>query len=503
MQKNLIEYLWKTVERVPDKIAIDDNKEQVTFLQLKESAIKIATGVRELGFRKCPVGVYIPKSAKVIEAFAGISLSCNFYVPLDTKSPEARVRSILQVLGAKVVITIASLKAKVESLGDYQVLVIEDLLARESLTIDLKAFISQQTDLDPVYAMFTSGSTGTPNGVVISHRSVIDFIDWMIDRFGIDGNRIIGNQVPFIFDVSVSDIYLMFATGSTLVIIPEMYFSFPTDLIDFINEKRINFVFWVPFVLINAANVDIFSEKLPKYLEDVFFAGEVMPNRHLNYWRRYLPQCRYVNLYGPTEITVISTYYEVDREFADEESLPIGYACNNCDNYILVDGKREAEINEKGELAIAGTGLALGYYGNWEKTNKAFVQNPLNDKYREYVYLTGDICYRNERGEIIYCGRKDSQVKHNGYRIELGEIENAVLALKMVDNCCVVYDHCNRKIILFYEAKEEIKTADFRKTISEHIPKYMVPSDYRWETSMKHNQNGKIDRAYYNNQIKK
>ena len=158
-------------------------------------------------------------------------------------------------------------------------------------------------------------------------------------------------------------------------------------------------------------------------------------------------------------------------------------------------------------FSAAGTNTPISYSssytGNWEKTNKAFVQNPLNDKYREYVYLTGDICYRNERGEIIYCGRKDSQVKHNGYRIELGEIENAVLALKMVDNCCVVYDHCNRKIILFYEAKEEIKTADFRKTISEHIPKYMVPSDYRWETSMKHNQNGKIDRAYYNNQIKK
>ena len=312
-----------------------------------------------------------------------------------------------------------------------------------------------------------------------------------------------GNQVPFYFDVSVSDIYLMYATGSTLVIIPEMYFSFPTDLIDFINEKKINFVFCVPFVLINAANVDIFSEKLPKYLEDVFFAGEVMSNRHLNYWRKYLPQCRYVNLYGPTEITVISTYYEVDREFADDESLPIGYPCNNCDNLILVDGKREAEINEKGELAIAGTCLGLGYYGDWEKTNKVFVQNPLNDKYREFIYLTGDVCYKNERGEIMYCGRKDSQIKHNGYRIELGEIENAVLASKIVDNCCVVYDHSNKKIILFYEAKGEIKLVDFRKAISSHVPKYMLPSDYLWEESLKRNQNGKIDRAYYNKQINK
>lgn len=506
MQKNVIEYLWKTVERVPDKIAVDDNKEQVTFSQLQQSAIKVAASIRELGFRKSPVGVYVPKSTKMVQAFAGVSLSCNFYVPLDTKSPDARIRSILQVLGAKVIITTAALKTKAEGLGDYQVLVMEEMLAKEAQEINLKEYIGNQTDLDPVYSIFTSGSTGTPKGVVISHRSAIDFIDWMIDRFGIDGNRIMGNQVPFYFDVSVSDIYLMYATGSTLVIIPEMYFSFPTDLIDFINEKKINFVFWVPFVLINAANVDIFSEKLPQYLEDVFFAGEVMPNRHLNYWRKYLPQCRYVNLYGPTEITVISTYYEVDREFADDESLPIGFACNNCDNLILVDdkdGKREAEVNEKGELAIAGTCLALGYYGDWEKTNKAFIQNPLNDKYREYIYLTGDVCYKNERGEIIYCGRKDSQIKHNGYRIELGEIENAVLASKIVDNCCVIYDHAEKKIVLFYEAKDEIKLVDFRKAISSHVPRYMLPSDYLWEKSLKHNQNGKIDRAYYNKQINK
>ena len=506
MQKNVIEYLWRTVERVPDKIAIDDTKEQVTFAQLQQSAIKVAACIRELGLRKCPVGIYVPKSAKMVQAFAGVSLSCNFYVPLDTKSPDARIQSILQVLGAKVIITTAALKAKAESLGDYKILVMEEMLEKEAQEINLKEYIVNQTDLDPVYSIFTSGSTGTPKGVVISHRAAIDFIDWMIDRFGIDGNRIMGNQVPFYFDVSVSDIYLMYATGSTLVIIPEMFFSFPTDLIDFINEKKINFVFWVPFVLINAANVDIFSEKLPQYLEDVFFAGEVMPNRHLNYWRKYLPQCRYVNLYGPTEITVISTYYEVDREFADDESLPIGYACNNCDNLILVDekeGKREAEVNEKGELAIAGTCLALGYYGDWEKTNKAFIQNPLNDKYREYIYLTGDVCYKNERGEIIYCGRKDSQIKHNGYRIELGEIENAVLASKIVDNCCVIYDHSNKKIILFYEDKEEIKLVDFRKAISSHVPKYMLPSDYLWEQSLKRNQNGKIDRAYYNKQINK
>ena len=191
MQKNVIQYLWNTVERVPDKIAVDDNKEQVTFSQLQQSAIRIADSIRELGLRKNPVGIYIPKSTKMVQAFAGVSLSCNFYVPLDTKSPDARVQSILQVLSAKLIITTAALKSKVEKLGDYQVLVMEDMLAKDVQDINLSEYIANQTDLDPVYSIFTSGSTGTPKGVVISHRAAIDFIDWEIERFGIDGNRII------------------------------------------------------------------------------------------------------------------------------------------------------------------------------------------------------------------------------------------------------------------------------------------------------------------------
>lgn len=503
MQKNVIEYLWQTAERFPNKLAVDDTKVQVTFAELQQSACSIASGIKETGQNKKPVAVYIPKSTRMVQAFAGISLSCNFYVPLDTKSPDSRILSILDVLDTQLIITDRANVEHIKSMSERSVLVIEDLLENKVKVVNVKDSIANQTDLDPVYSIFTSGSTGTPKGVVISHHAVIDFIDWEIERFNIDETRIIGNQVPFYFDVSVSDIYLMYATGSTLVIIPETNFSFPSKLIDFINEYKINFVFWVPFVIINVANFDIFEKKLPKYLKDIFFAGEVMPNRHLNYWRRYLPDCRYVNLYGPTEITVISTYYEVNREFSDEDSLPIGYPCNNCVNLILVDGKREAEENEKGELCIAGTCLSLGYYGDWEKTNKAFIQNPLNKNYREFIYLTGDVVYKNDRGEIIYCGRKDSQIKHNGYRIELGEIENAVLATHLVSNCCVVYDLTDKKIVMFYEALEDVSMMTFRKEVSTKVPKYMLPAEYIREDALKRNSNGKIDRAFYNKSINK
>lgn len=502
MRKNVIQYLEETVKRVPSKVAVEDAGGQVTFAELYKSAQQIACAVAEMDIVNSPVCIYMPKSCQMVQSFAGVSMSANFYVPLDVKQPADRVSAIITTLDAKLIITNAKYKEQIQKITDKDVIVIEDVLASElSCNIDTATFIKDQTDLDPVYSIFTSGSTGTPKGVVISHRAVMDFIDWEIDRFGIDGERRIGNQVPFYFDVSVSDIYLMYATGSTMIIIPETCFSFPAKLVDFLDEKKINFVFWVPFVLINVANFDIFSQKKPQYLEDIFFAGEVMPNLHLNYWRKHLPECRYVNLYGPTEITVISTYYEVDREFADEESLPIGYPCNNCRNLILVNNEREAEVGEKGELCISGTGLALGYYGDWEKTNKAFIQNPLNKSYHDMIYLTGDIVYKNEQGEIIYCGRKDSQIKHNGYRIELGEIENGVLATHTIDNCCAVYDFTNKKIILYYEAADDLTLSTFRKAVSQKIPRYMLPSDYRKEETLKRNANGKIDRAYYNKTV--
>ena len=253
----------------------------------------------------------------------------------------------------------------------------------------------------------------------------------------------------------------------------------------------------MPYALINVANYDVLKDREMPYLKDIFFAGEVMPNKHLNYWRKHLPNCRYANLYGPTEITVDCTYYEVDREFADDEPLPIGIACRNSGVLILNGEGKEAGVNEEGELCVRGSSLALGYYNDWEKTQKAFIQNPLNKHYPETIYCTGDIVYKNERGEIMYVGRKDSQIKHNGYRIELGEIENAILASKLVDNCCASYDFNNKKIVLFYQAPEEVSKGEFRKAVANKIPRYMIPTDYHREEALKQNGSGKIDRSYY------
>jgi len=502
MQKSVIEYLVNSAVKHPQKIAVQDSTGSITFSELLRSAFVIADVIKVQGLWRSPIGVYIPKGCHMVQAFAGINMSGNFYVPLDTKSPDTRIQSILKVLESEAIITDKAHEQQVRQMCDKVVFVIEDVLENEPMTdADANQYLADQIDTDPVYAIFTSGSTGTPKGVVISHRGVIDYIDWAIGRFGFTSDAVIGNQAPFYFDNSTLDIYLMYATGATLDIIPEVHFTFPAQLVDYMNEHKISFVFWVPYALINVANYDVLKDQEMPYLKDIFFAGEVMPNKHLNYWRRYLPHCRYANLYGPTEITVDCTYYEVDREFADDEPLPIGKACRNSGVLILTDQKREAGVNEEGELCVRGSSLALGYYNDWEKTQQAFIQNPLNKHYPETIYCTGDIVYRNERGEIMYVGRKDSQIKHNGYRIELGEIENAILASKLVDNCCATYDFNNKKIVLFYQAEKEVSKGEFRKGVANRIPRYMIPTDYYREDALKQNGSGKIDRSYYKKQI--
>ena len=237
-------------------------------------------------------------------------------------------------------------------------------------------------------------------------------------------------------------------------------------------------------------------------LRTVWFAGEVFPTKQFNYWKNCLPEVKFVNLYGPIEITLDCTYFIVEREIKEDEPIPIGFPCRNSDILILNDKNEIATLKEEGELCVRGTSLAMGYYNNPEKTSAAFVQNPLNNSYPEIIYRTGDIVFKNEIGEIIFKGRKDSMVKHMGYRIELGEIEHVIInSLKLVENGCIVYNHNKKEITLFYESQSNISIADMKKAISNVFPKYMIPTVFHQMDILPRNTNGKIDRLQLSQKI--
>jgi len=501
MQINVLEYFEKGAAlKCGDKVAVVETDRQFTFREIERFAKNCAALIlkRSSGTGQ-PIPVFLPKSAQNIVADIGILYSGNAYANLDIKSPAQRLKGMLDNLNAGIIVTSAAQAPALRALGvaDEKLLLIEDAMVAETLYDNdvLRRRMDAIIDTDPYCIIHTSGSTGIPKGVALNHRSTIDFADWAFDRLGLDGSEVMGSLAPIYFDAYTLEFCMMLAKGATWVVVPDQCAMFPVKLIEFLTAHPINFIFWVPTIMVNIANQDLLAKAKLDRINKVFFIGEVFPTKHLNYWRRHLPDAMFVNLYGPIEITVACTYFIVDREFADDDKLPVGFPMRNTGILILNDQNQLAKVDEPGEICVRGSSLALGYYNNAERTAKGFIQNPLNPHYPEWIYRTGDSGYWNSRGEIMFLGRKDFQIKHLGYRIELGEIEHAALQVDGIRNCCVVYNQNKKEITMFYECDRQLAPGFIREKLSVTLPKYMLPTVFDWMELMPRNPNGKIDRA--------
>ncbi len=499
---HILEYLEKSAAKYPDKTAFADIENACTYKELQERARRIGSALIKRVPPETPVVVFMDKSVDAIAAFLGIVYAGCFYVMLDTKQPALRLNQIMETLEYPFVVTGCRYEKEISVLDkDTEVLQIEELeneeIREERLNKRRKAF----TDVMPLYGIFTSGSTGSPKGVLVSHRSVVDFIECFTELFGITKEDVIGNQAPFDFDVSVKDIYSTLKTGATMEIIPKQFFSFPTKLLDFLCERKVTTLIWAVSALCMVSRLNGFDYKVPKSINKVLFSGETMPVKQLNIWRTYLPEAMYVNLYGPTEITCNCTYYILDRTFQPGDTIPIGQAFPN-EKVFLLDEKDMlvTEQGQKGEICVGGTALSLGYYNNPRQTEQVYVQNPLNHCYMEQIYRTGDIGYYNEQEELCYTGRKDFQIKHMGHRIELGDIEAALERILEIRRVCCIFDEKGSKIIAFYEG--DIEKREMVKELRQQVPAFMVPNVFRKMELLPINKNGKIDRNGLKNAYK-
>ncbi len=504
--KNVTDLLKRAAEEYPKRTAFADTGKSVTFEELYALAQRIATimlqgttGVKLRGGD--PVAFFMEKSVDSVCAMFGIVMAGGFYSYIDVRQPEERINETVSILKPRMIVTddenAERLREAVKQ-QDVTVIYISELMESagsgdisEELLRDAAEGI---LGVDPLYVNFTSGSTGKPKGVAVGHRAVIDFISEFVQVFGIDETDVIANQAPFDFDVSVKDVYSGLYTGAEVLLIPREYFTKPSVLMDYLADNEVTTLIWAVSAMCFVSIMNGLEYRVPDKVKRVMFSGEVMPVKHLNKWKSFLPDATYVNLYGPTEITCNCTYYILDREFEKDELIPVGRAFKN-EKVFLLDDKDQlvTEKDTEGEICVSGECLALGYYNDREKTDAVFVQNPLNDRYYERIYRTGDLGRYDEDGMLIYTSRKDFQIKHMGQRIELGEIEVSAMSVDGVTRACCLYDEKKKKILLYYtgEADKENVTALLQKK----LPQYMMPGRTVRIDEMPMNKNGKIDRA--------
>lgn len=495
MTQTVLDLLERAARERPDACACADDKRELSYGGLLEAVRAVAASIVSRGIRRSPIIVFIDRSVDALVAMLGIAYSGNHYVVMDVTTPASRAQAIFGALDAPLAFVGGETADAFAALGFPGETVAVDEAESSVPGAEVDAARQAVIGRDLLYVLFTSGSTGVPKGVMIRHESIVNYAEAMLGIYGLGPEMRIANQAPFYFDKSHFDIYVTLAAGGALFIPQKKLFSYPVRALEYLREHEVNTLFWIPTVLTGIARMRALGRVHVDSLDKIILGAEAMPMRFFNMWRAAYPDALFANMYGPTETTIDCAYYVVDREFGEDEKLPIGGAVPGNELIVLDDEGRLIEntrVGELGELYVRGIGVAVGYLGDEARTAEAFVKNPLDARLPDVLYRTGDLVSYDERGLLIYHGRGDSQIKRHGYRIELGEVEAAAQGVDGVDVCCSAYDADRQKIALYYAGRaEEDQVAE---TLAARLPHYMVPDILERVRALPTNQNGKIDR---------
>ncbi|HET7340908.1 MAG TPA: amino acid adenylation domain-containing protein [Methylomirabilota bacterium] len=503
----LQQLLAESAHRHPDKPAVRARGRSLTYAELERRSSQLARLLREHGVRRGDrVGIFFPKGVESVVAMLGALKAGAAYVPLDPHAPARRLDAIVADCGLRALVTTPErrrllgspppactvlVRGEVERPGDVA------WSALESYPVAAPPDAAIESDL--AYVLYTSGSTGQPKGVMLTHRNALTFVDWCAATFRITPDDHLSNHAPLHFDLSVFDVYNALAAGATVSMVHEEIAVFPQRLAEFIEEHAITVWYSVPSALVFLLLHDDLATRDLDRLRLVLFAGEVFPMKYLRRLADLLPRAELYNLYGPTE-TNVCTYHRVDRwRLAGQDRLPIGRACANTEVFALDDDGARVGAGGTGELYVRGPSVTPGYWGDAERTRRAVVANPLGSDTAERVYRTGDLVTLDESGEYLFLGRRDSQVKSRGYRIELGEIEAALYAHPAVLEAAVVAvrdDVVGSRLRAFVAVRpgESLTAAALQAHCAARVPRYMVPEQIEVRAALPRTSTGKTDR---------
>lgn len=520
----LCDYLTTAARAYPDHAALRYKDQSISYANLDQMSSTLAARLIQADVRPGErVGIWLNKSIEAVVSIYAILKAGATYVPLDPIAPINRTMYMLSDCQVRCLITtqerLAFLDESFLQALRPALLVLTDRaairppLARipslswtEALGAAPHFDIDQAHVVSPdqlAYILYTSGSTGSPKGVMLSHRNGRVFVDWARQRFRLAANDRLSSHAPFHFDLSILDIFGAASVGATLILVPENQQSLGVALVRLVVEEGISVWYSVPTALIRMLEARNSMLLVASRLRVVLFAGEVFPIKHLRRLRATIPGAELYNLYGPTETNVCTFYQVTDDDVAPTRTQPvaIGQACDYATTFILDDSGMAFDLtgNAEGELCVGGDSVMLGYWGDPIKTAQRLIRCPESLASGEYAYRTGDIVRRDEGGNYLFVGRRDHMVKSRGYRIELGEIEAVLLSHEGVHEAAVIAIPDTEigarleSYIVPYHGVELVES-DLRQHCLHMLPRYMLPERFHVVQAFPRTSTGKINR---------